>query len=128
MARLKIQKKVGTLVAFLILIGLVGGLKGSMSKLWAQEEPLYLSPTEPPIVYGLAGKDEFQAENWIRFSRSFAELGDYPKSRYFCNMLIRYYPNTFYALEAREILDRDSDPVKNRRRQKRKNNPGFYIK
>lgn len=80
----------------------------------------------PPVTNQLKGKDQFQAEQWLRLAKDFASLGDYPSVDHYCRLLIEYYPNTYYANEAEGILKKISSVKKNRGRQRIKNNPGLF--
>ena len=89
-------------------------------ELWGQ--------TPPPVTEELAGKDQFQAAQWLRLAQGFWETGDYPMLEHFCRLIVEHYPNTYYAKEAGELLKKSSNPKKNRSRERRRNNPALYPK
>lgn len=80
-----------------------------------------------PDINTLKGKDRFQAETWWRLAKQFAAVGDYATFGYYSNLIIKTYPNSYYATDLQKLLKKRSTPKKNRGREKKKDNPGFYF-
>lgn len=88
---------------------------------WATTTKPQLPPPDD-----LSRKDSFQAEQWIALSRNLWEVGDYVTLRYYCRMIIDYYPETIYAEEAQKFLTKTQKPPKNRSREYIRHNPGLF--
>jgi hypothetical protein len=73
-------------------------------------------------------KDVFQAEQWMKTIKVFWEVGDYPALRYYCQKTIEFYPETFYAKEAKKYLRKTKNPKANRRRENFRNDPALFFK
>lgn len=82
---------------------------------WDTVDPTELSPT-----------DTFQAEQWLRTARALWEVGDYPTLRLYCNRIVEYYPETYYAMVAEKLLIKSRKPPNNRSREYIRNNPGLF--
>lgn len=74
----------------------------------------------------LSRKDIFQAEQWVALARDFLEVGDYQSMRYYCRMIVDFYPQTIYAEEAQKYLKKTDIPKRNRIREYMRHNPGMF--
>lgn len=74
----------------------------------------------------LSRRDLFQAEQWIALSRNLWEVGDYQTLRYYCRLIIDFYPETIYAEEAQKYMKKTEIPKKNRVREYLRHNPGMF--
>lgn len=102
-----------------IMVILLLCCQGLIPELWGQT---YSAGTD-----GLAGKDQFQAAQWLRLAEGFWETGDYPMLGQFCRLIVERYPGTYYSKRAEELLKESSNPKKNRSRERKKNNPAIYL-
>lgn len=74
----------------------------------------------------LSSKDTFQAEQWLRTARALWEVGEYATLRQYCNRIVEYYPETYYAMVAEKLLIKSRKPPNNRGREYIRNNPGLF--
>lgn len=93
-------------------------LLSSFSLAWAKE--VLPNPDD------LSRRDMFQAEQWIALSRNLWEVGDYQTLRYYCRLIIDFYPETIYSEEAQKYLKKTDIPKKNRAREYIRHNPGMF--
>ncbi|MBI4374591.1 MAG: hypothetical protein HY542_06915 [Deltaproteobacteria bacterium] len=95
---------------------------GPLPELWGQ------APAPTTEGEELSGKDQFQAAEWLRLADGFWETGDYRMLKHFSNLIIERYPNTYYAKEARKLLNASSSPLLNRSREWGRSNPALFPK
>lgn len=78
------------------------------------------------IVPDLSEKDLFQAEQWLQLIRGLWEVEDYTLLRHYCRKIIEFYPETHYAEEAKEFMEKTEKPGVNARRVYRRQNPALF--
>lgn len=99
-------------------MGLFWILQGSVLELHGQ--------VHPSVIDDLNSKERFEVSQWLRLAHAFSEVGDYALVGHYCRQIIEYYPNTYYSEEAERLLEKSSNPKKNRSREYRKNNPALF--